>query len=124
MQTGENDQAMRKILDMTRLISLAVLLLHFYETCYGAFAQWHWVSALTDRLLANIVRTGLFSNFLKPKLIADDAGQHRAAAHHQQESQRSHTHVQQCYPFYFHGYQQKEVADQKEKDAGTQIEQS
>jgi hypothetical protein len=70
MQTGENDQAMRKILDMTRLISIAVLLLHFYETCYGAFAVWHWVSALTDRLLANIVRTGLFSSFLKPKLIA------------------------------------------------------
>jgi hypothetical protein len=70
MQTGENDQAMRKILDMTRLISIAVLLLHFYETCYGAFVHWHWVSALTDRLLANIVRTGLFSSFLKPKLIA------------------------------------------------------
>ena len=70
MQTGENDQAMRKILDMTRLISIAVLLLHFYETCYGAFVHWHWVSALTDRLLANIARTGLFSNFLKPKLIA------------------------------------------------------
>jgi hypothetical protein len=70
LQTGENDQAMRKILDMTRLISIAVLLLHFYEACYGAFALWHWVSALTDRLLANIVRTGLFSSFLKPKLIA------------------------------------------------------
>lgn len=70
MQTGENDQAMRKILDMTRLISIAVLLLHFYETCYGAFAHWHWVSALTDRLLAYIVRTGLFSPFLKSKLIA------------------------------------------------------
>jgi hypothetical protein len=70
MQTGENDQAMRKILDMTRLISIALLLLHFYETCYGAFAHWHWVSVLTDRLLANIVRTGLFSNFLNPKLIA------------------------------------------------------
>jgi len=70
MQTGENDQAMRKILDMTRLISIALLLLHFYETCYGAFAHWHWVSALTDRLLANIVRTGLFHPFLKSKLIA------------------------------------------------------
>ena len=69
MQTGENDQAMRKILDMTRLISIAVLLLHFYETCYGAFVHWHWVSALTDRLLANIVRTGLFHPFLKSKLI-------------------------------------------------------
>jgi hypothetical protein len=70
MQTGENDQAMRKILDMTRLIGIAVLLLHFYKECYGAFADWHLVSGITDRLLANIVRTGLFSSFLKPKLVA------------------------------------------------------
>lgn len=70
MQTGENDQAMRKILDMTRLISIAVLLLHFYEVCYGALAVWHLVAPLTDRLMANIVRTGLFSSFLKPKLMA------------------------------------------------------
>ncbi|MGF7082793.1 conjugal transfer protein MobC [Mucilaginibacter sp. UYCu711] len=70
MQTGENDQAMRKILDMTRLISMAVLLLHFYKECYGAFAEWHWVAPLTDRLLGNVVRTGLFSSFHKSKLIA------------------------------------------------------
>jgi len=70
MQTGENDQAMRKILDMTRLISVAVLLLHFYKECYGAFVDWHLVSGITDRLLDNIVRTGLFGSFLKPKLIA------------------------------------------------------
>jgi hypothetical protein len=70
MQTGENDQAMRKILDMTRLISIAVLAIHFYKECYGAFAQWHWVTPLTDRILNNIVHTGLFSNFHKSKLIA------------------------------------------------------
>ncbi|MFD0795490.1 conjugal transfer protein MobC [Mucilaginibacter litoreus] len=70
MQTGENDQAMRKILDMTRLISLVVLILHFYKECYAAFAGWHFVSTLTDRLLENIIRTGLFSNFYKAKLIA------------------------------------------------------
>ncbi|MEO3404897.1 conjugal transfer protein MobC [Mucilaginibacter sp. CAU 1740] len=70
MQTGENDQAMRKILDMTRLISIGILLLHFYVVCYGAFVQWHWVSNLSDRLLGNVVKTGLFSSFLKPKLIA------------------------------------------------------
>lgn len=70
MQMGENDQAMRKILDMTRLISIALLLLHFYSACYGAFVRWHLVSALTDRLLGNIVKTGLFSSFLKPKLLA------------------------------------------------------
>ncbi len=68
--TGENDQAMRKILDMTRLISIAVLLLHFYKACYGAFADWHLVAALSDRLLGNIIRTGLFSSFNKSKLIA------------------------------------------------------
>lgn len=70
MQTGENDQAMRKILDMTRLISIGLLLLHFYVVCYGAFASWHWVSGLSDRLLGNVVKTGLFSSFIKPKLIA------------------------------------------------------
>jgi hypothetical protein len=70
MQTGENDQAMRKILDMTRLISMVVLLLHFYVVCYGAFVEWHWVSTLTDRVLGNVLKTGLFSSFLKPKLIA------------------------------------------------------
>ncbi|MGF7073887.1 conjugal transfer protein MobC [Mucilaginibacter sp. 3215] len=70
MQTGENDQAMRKILDMTRLISVAVLLLHFYKECYGAFVGWHLVSGITDRLLENIVKTGLLGSFLKPKLVA------------------------------------------------------
>ncbi|OOQ58385.1 conjugal transfer protein MobC [Mucilaginibacter pedocola] len=70
MQTGENDQAMRKILDMTRLISIFILLLHFYVVCYGAFAGWHLVSGLTDRLLGNVVKTGLLSSFLKPKFLA------------------------------------------------------
>jgi hypothetical protein len=70
MSTGENDQAMRKILDMTRLISIAVLLLHFYFQFYGLFRQWHWTAALTDRILANIAATGLFATFHKPKLIA------------------------------------------------------
>jgi hypothetical protein len=70
MQTGENDQAMRKILDMTRLISIAVLTIHFYKECYGAFAAWHLVAPLSDRILGNILHTGLFSNFYKSKLIA------------------------------------------------------
>ncbi len=39
MQTGENEQALRKILDMTRLISIAILVLHFYYYCYTAFEQ-------------------------------------------------------------------------------------
>ncbi|WP_216820786.1 YWFCY domain-containing protein, partial [Cnuella takakiae] len=38
--TGENEQALRKILDLTHLASVAVLLLHFYYTCYLLFQQW------------------------------------------------------------------------------------
>lgn len=69
MQTGENEQGLRKILDLTRMISIAVLVLHFYYYCYGAFKQWEIRSAITDRLLQNIYNTGLFSNFNTAKLI-------------------------------------------------------
>ncbi len=70
MQTGENEQALRKILDMTRLISMVILGLHFYYYCYEAFRHWHLTAQLTDSLLNNIANTGLFSNSFKSKLIA------------------------------------------------------
>jgi TusA-related sulfurtransferase len=70
MQTGENEQALRKILDMTRLISIAILVLHFYYYCYTAFEQWNFTATLTDRLMGNIRNTGLFNNFNTSKLIA------------------------------------------------------
>jgi hypothetical protein len=70
MHTGENEQGLRKILDLTRMISIAVLLLHFYYYCYSAFQHWEIRSDITDRLLQNIYNTGLFSSFQKSKLIA------------------------------------------------------
>ena len=70
MSTGENEQGLRKILDLTRMMSVAILLLHFYYYCYGAFKGWEVRSDITDRLLQNIYHTGLFSNFHKSKLIA------------------------------------------------------
>ena len=70
MNTGENEQGLRKIIDMTRMISLIVLMLHFYYYCYNAFAEWSLTTTLTSRLLANIFATGLFSSFSKSKLIA------------------------------------------------------
>jgi len=70
MQTGENEQALRKILDMTRLISIALLVLHFYYYCYTAFEQWHLTVTLTNRLMGNIRNTGLFNNFNASKLFA------------------------------------------------------
>ncbi|RWU08188.1 conjugal transfer protein MobC [Pedobacter chitinilyticus] len=70
LQTGENEQALRKITDFTRLISVTILLLHFYYECYQVFAGMGISTKLTDQLLGNIARTGLFSFFVKPKLIA------------------------------------------------------
>jgi hypothetical protein len=39
MQTGENVEGLRKILDMTRLIAITILVLHFYYYCYAAFRR-------------------------------------------------------------------------------------
>lgn len=70
MQTGENDQALRKILDMTRLISILLLSIHFYYYGYQAFKNWQLVSPFSDRILHNIFNTGIFNNFHKSKLFA------------------------------------------------------
>jgi len=70
INTGENEQGLRKIIDMTRMISIIVLLLHFYYYCYNAFAEWQLTATITDRLLQNIFATGLFSSFTKSKIIA------------------------------------------------------
>lgn len=70
MHTGENEQGLRKIIDITRLISIALLALHFYYYCYAAFREWQLTTSMTDRILANIRSTGLFDHFIKSKLLA------------------------------------------------------
>jgi hypothetical protein len=52
------------------ILSIALLVLHFYYYCYTAFEQWHLTATLTDRLISNISNTGLFDNFHKSKLFA------------------------------------------------------
>lgn len=69
-QTGENEQGLRKIIDLTRLASIALLLLHFYYFCYGAFRHWEFHSAITDRLLMNMQHTGLFNQQYISKLLS------------------------------------------------------
>ena len=68
--TGENEQGLRQIIDLTRFGSIFILLLHFYFYCYGAFNHWGIKSGITDRLLQNIMHTGLFKNLFVSKLIA------------------------------------------------------
>ena len=70
MSTGENDQALRKILDMTRLMAMAVLFLHFYYYYYAFFRLYEVRMDFTDRILGNIRLTGLYASFHNTKLIA------------------------------------------------------
>ncbi|HCT23865.1 MAG TPA: conjugal transfer protein TraG [Chitinophagaceae bacterium] len=68
--TGENEQGLRKIVDLTRFASIFILLLHFYYYCYVVFEQWEITSTITDRLMKNISNTGLFHNQLTSKFMA------------------------------------------------------
>ena len=70
MNTGEDIQGLRKITDFTRLISIFILAIHFYICCYKAFDQWGWTAEITNTLIANITKTGLFKGILMPKLSA------------------------------------------------------
>ncbi len=68
--TGENEQGLRKILDFTRLSAMVILFIHFYFFCYQAFKEWGWTAGISDNLLKNIHRSGLFDQFNRSKLIA------------------------------------------------------
>lgn len=70
MNTGEDIQGLRKIIDFTRLISLSILTIHFYLCCYGAFQLWGFSSEITDRLLGNIAKMGLFTGFWEAKFAS------------------------------------------------------
>jgi hypothetical protein len=70
MNTGEDAQALRKIIDFTRFISIAILCIHFYLSCYMAFKGWGWTAEITDRFVENIARTGLLTGLLRAKLAA------------------------------------------------------
>ncbi len=70
MQTGENEQALRKILDMTRLMSIIVLMLHFYYYCYQAFRFWELTGDFGDKILGSVYKAGLFGSFHLSKIIS------------------------------------------------------
>src|SRR4051812_9615084 len=68
MNTGEDTQGLRKIIDFTRLLSLMILAIHFYISCYPAFVHWQWTAKITDKLIVNISKTGLFNGIWPAKL--------------------------------------------------------
>ncbi|RQO64858.1 conjugal transfer protein TraG [Pedobacter sp. KBW06] len=70
MNTGEDITALRKIVDFTRYISIFILSVHFYLSCYVAFENWGWTTVVTNRILENVAKTGLFNSFLVVKISA------------------------------------------------------
>jgi hypothetical protein len=70
MQTGENIQALRKILDFTRLASFLILAIHFYIFCYGAFHDWGWTPELLNRVISSFSHLSLFKSELLSKTAA------------------------------------------------------
>src|ERR1700755_672076 len=70
MQTGENEQALRKIIDFTRFLGILVLILHFYFSCYGAFRELHFTYAIVDRVLVNVYKLSIFKSILLVKSVA------------------------------------------------------
>jgi len=70
MNTGEDVQGLRKIIDFTRLLSIFILAVHFYLACYRAFEGWGLTAELSDRIISNIARTGLFNGLWGAKFAA------------------------------------------------------
>jgi Type IV secretory pathway, VirD4 components len=69
MQTGENIQALQKILDFLRLGSIMLLLIHFYSACFPAVEQLGLSFNLLNRVIYRL-STGfsILSGIYKPKL--------------------------------------------------------
>jgi hypothetical protein len=68
--TGENEQALRKIIDFTRMGSIIILAFHFYFTCHAILQLWGLTIDFVDGVFASLVRTGLFESVHISKGIA------------------------------------------------------
>ncbi|MCD8739319.1 YWFCY domain-containing protein [Mucilaginibacter roseus] len=68
MQTGENEQALRKIIDFTRLLSITILVIHFYLACYSAFRDLKLTHRITDQVLLPLTRMPIFTTMLVAKI--------------------------------------------------------
>lgn len=67
MQTGENEQALRKIVDFTRLFSIAILIIHFYLCCYPAFEVWKLTGKIINHILLPVSKMFVFKTVLAAK---------------------------------------------------------
>src|SRR5690349_13867920 len=67
--TGENEQALQKIIDFIRLFSIVVLLSHFYFFCHVLIASWGLTFEIVDEITNSLTNTGLFKGFYPSKFL-------------------------------------------------------
>lgn len=65
--TGENEQALRQIIDFIRLLSIVILMFHFYFFLHAAFQNWGLTSEFLDRIINGVRNTGLFQSVYHAK---------------------------------------------------------
>lgn len=70
MNTGEDAQGLRKIVDFTRFISVIILGIHFYSFCYEVFNGWGLTAEITDQIIFNISKTEVFNHMMNAKLAS------------------------------------------------------
>ncbi|MNU20675.1 Type IV secretory system Conjugative DNA transfer [compost metagenome] len=70
MNSGENAEALRKIIDFIRKVSIMLLGLHYYVYCYAAFQLWGLTHKIVGQLLGSIGNMGLFHHFYISKTAA------------------------------------------------------
>lgn len=69
MNTGENQEGLKKILDFTRMGSLAFLGVHTYLVAYSWFESWGLTHAWIDFLLIQLAKTGLFEGEFRLNIL-------------------------------------------------------
>lgn len=70
MNTGEDTQGLRKILDLSRMISVFLLAMHFYIRFFQVFVAWGWHSDITDKIVAKLAAINIFDGWWLAKITA------------------------------------------------------
>lgn len=69
MATGENEQALRKVMDFTRLLSVALLMVHLYLACRNVLVTFTTDLPEVDILMHRLMRSPLISSLNLSKAV-------------------------------------------------------
>ncbi len=70
MSTGENEQALRKILDLTRMLSITVLVFHFYHFGHPILYNQGYTQVFIDQVFVTMGQSGLFNSIWSTLVIS------------------------------------------------------